>query len=208
MVTDTHADADKADAEVARGGRPRDDAREQAILDAAIEILSEHGYEAMSIEAVASRAKSSKATIYRRWPGKAQLVAEAMRRRSEPMLEEFPDTGSLRTDLLAVVHRIIDGMNGIDGGLMCGLAVAARSDAEFARLMSSYMHEHKLRSVSLLISRAQERGELPPAADPETILKVAPGVVLFQQINGEPLDETFAAYLVDTVLIPLLHHQP
>jgi AcrR family transcriptional regulator len=198
------ADALKADAEVGRGGRPRDDAREQAILDAAIEILSEIGYEAMSIEAVAHRAKSSKATIYRRWPGKAELVADAMRRRSEPMLEDVPDTGTLRGDLMAMVGRMIESMNGVDGGLMCGIAVAVRNDAEFGRLMASHMHDQKLQNVSLLISRAQDRGELAPTADPGALLKVAPGVALLQQINGEPLDDKFAEYLVDRILIPLL----
>ena len=91
----------------------------------------------MSIEAVAVRARSSKATIYRRWPGKAELVAEAMRRRAEPVLEDLPDTGSLRGDLLALAQRMFDGMKGVDGGLMCGLAVAVRTDAEFGRLMAS-----------------------------------------------------------------------
>ena len=77
-----------------RPGRPASRrAREQAILDAAIDLVAEVGYDAMSIEAVAVRAKSSKATIYRRWPGKAELVAEAMRRRAEPVLEDLPDTG-------------------------------------------------------------------------------------------------------------------
>jgi len=112
---------------VPRGGRPRDESREQAILDAAIDLLAEVGYEGMSIEAVAVRAKSSKATIYRRWPGKAELVADAMRRRSEPILEDLPDTGSLRSDLLALALRMFDGMKGVDGGLMCGLAVAVRT---------------------------------------------------------------------------------
>src|SRR5579863_5183615 len=97
---------------VPRGGRPRDDAREQAILDAAIDLLAEVGYEAMSIEAVAVRAKSSKATIYRRWPGKAELVADAIRRRTEPTLADLPDTGSLRGDLLALVELMCTSMAG------------------------------------------------------------------------------------------------
>src|ERR1700752_4704934 len=95
-----------SEVEVARGGRPRDEGREQAILDAAIDLVAEIGYDAMSIEAVATRARSSKATIYRRWPGKAELVAEAMRRRSEPVLEDLPDSGSLRGDLLTLVQRM------------------------------------------------------------------------------------------------------
>ena len=189
--------------EAARGGRPRDEAREQAILDAAIDLLADVGYEALSIEAVANRAKSSKATIYRRWPGKAELIAEAVRRRSEPMLEPA-DTGSLRGDLLAMVQQMCDSMQGVDGGLFCGLAVAARSDAEFGRLMSSHMHEHKLRSMALIVSRAQDRGELPPAADPALLLQVVPGMALFQQMTGEPLDAGFPEHLVDHILIPIL----
>ena len=189
---------------VPRGGRPRDDSREQAILEAAIDLLAEVGYEAMSIEAVAVRAKSSKATIYRRWPGKAELVAEAIRRRSEPMLEELPDTGSLRTDLLALVERMFEAMAGIDGGLMCGLAVAVRTDAQFGRLVASHLHEEKLRAIGTVLGRAEARGELPPGCDPALVLQVAPGVALFHQMSGEPLDAAFAAHLVDRVLIPLI----
>ena len=194
----------EVEVEAARGGRPRDDAREQAILDAAIDLVAEIGYDAMSIEAVATRAKASKATIYRRWPGKAQLVAEAVRRRSEPVLEDLPDTGSLRGDLLGMAQRMFDGINGVDGGLICGLAVAVRSDAEFGRLVSSHLHEEKLRSIAAILSRAEARGELPPGVDPSLVLQVAPGVALFHQISGEPLDAAFAEHLVDRVLIPLL----
>ena len=191
-------------AEPSRGGRSRDEAREQAILEAAIDLLAEVGYEAMSIEGVAVRAKSSKATIYRRWPGKAELVADAIRRRSEPILEDLPDTGSLRGDLLALARFMFDNMEGVDGGLMCGLAVAVRADAEFGRLMAAHTHEHKLRSIAPIVSRAQARGELPPGADASLILQVAPAVALFHQMNGEPLDVQFAEHLVDHILIPLL----
>ncbi len=197
-------DIDVVEVEGSRGGRPRDDSREKAILDAAIDLIAELGYDAMSIEAVAARAKSSKATIYRRWPGKAELVAEAIRRRAEPVMEDLPDTGSLRGDLLVLVNRMIEGLNGIDGGLMCGLAVAARSDAKLGQLVSSHLHEQKVRSVALLFSRAEARGELAPGVDPSLVLQVAPGVALFHQISGEPLDAVFAEDLVDRILIPLL----
>ncbi len=127
-----------------------------------------------------------------------------MRRRSEPVLEDVPDSGTLRGDLLTLVQRMFDGMQGIDGGLMCGLAVAVRNDAEFGRLMSSHLHEQKLRTVASIVARAEARGELPPGVDPSLVLQVAPGVALFQQISGETLDAAFAEHLVDRVLIPLL----
>src|SRR5215471_15072795 len=190
--------------ETPRGGRPRDEAREQAILEAAIELLAEVGYEAMTIEAVAVRARSSKATIYRRWPGKGELVAEAMRRRTEPVLEDLPDTGSLRGDLLGLAQRMCAGIDGPDGGLICGLGMAVRSDPQFGRLLAAHTYDGKLRSMAEVVSRAEARGEIPPGADPRLILQVAPGVALFHQMSGEPLDAAFSEFLVDRVLIPLL----
>jgi AcrR family transcriptional regulator len=196
--------AGDVDIEVPRGGRPRDDAREQAILEAAIDLLAEVGYEAMTIEAVAVRARSSKATIYRRWPGKAELVAEAMRRRTEPALQDLPDTGSLRGDLLGLTQQMCASISGADGGLMCGLAVAVRSDPEFGRLLAAHTHDSKLRSLAEVLSRAETRGEVRPGVNPELILQVAPGVALFHQMSGETLDSAFAEHLVDHILIPLL----
>jgi AcrR family transcriptional regulator len=201
---DTALEIPEVESETSRGGRPRDESREQAILDSTIDVLAEVGYDAMSIEAVAVRAKSSKATIYRRWPGKAELVAEAMRRRAEATLEELPDTGGLRGDLLGLVRRMFDAMEGVDGGLICGLAVAIRADAQFGQLMASHLHAQKLRSIASILSRAEARGELPAGADPSLVLEIAPGVALFHQMSGEPLDVAFADHLVDRILIPLL----
>jgi AcrR family transcriptional regulator len=200
-ATDTPATGDP---EPSRGGRPRDDAREQAILEAATDLLAEVGYEALSIEGVATRAGSSKATIYRRWPGKAELVADALRRRHEPEAFDIADTGSLRGDLLAAVGVMLDNMAGMDGGLICGLAVAVRSDAELGRTLSAQKAEYKKQLASLVISRAQRRGELPDQVDPAALTDVAPAVALFRHMNGEPLDAGFAEHLVDRVIIPLL----
>jgi AcrR family transcriptional regulator len=195
---------DFVEPESARSGRPRDEAREQAILDAATDLLAEQGYEALSIEGVATRAGSSKATIYRRWPGKAQLVAEALRRRHIPAAVELPDTGTLRGDLLAVVQNISDSMAGVDGGLLIGLAVAIRSDAELGRLLEAQKAAYKRDLASMIISRAQRRGELPPQVASTALAEVAPAVLLFRQMRGEPLDSAFAEHLVDDILIPLL----
>src|SRR5580698_2904876 len=82
---------------------PRAEAREQAILDAALELLMEVGYDRLSIDALAERARAGKATIYRHWSGKAQIVAEAVRCRAEETMEVVPDTGPLRGDLLELL---------------------------------------------------------------------------------------------------------
>src|SRR5690349_18299552 len=79
--------------------RPRvEGEREQEILDSTIDILSEVGYDRLTMDAVATRAKASKATLYRRWNGKAQLVIDALISQKEP--HALPDTGSLREDMI------------------------------------------------------------------------------------------------------------
>ncbi|HEX4863708.1 MAG TPA: TetR/AcrR family transcriptional regulator [Acidimicrobiales bacterium] len=187
-----------------RGGRPRDEARDQAILEAALDLLAEVGYDAMSIESIATRAKVSKATIYRRWPGKAELVVDALRSRHEPHMVDPEDTGNLRGDLLAAVNNMLEQIAGMDGALICGMATAVRADAQLGQMLLADKKAYSERLAGLIISRAQARGELPADADPGPILKVAPGVALFRQMTGEPLDRAFAEYLVDDVVIPLL----
>ncbi|MBO0728623.1 MAG: TetR/AcrR family transcriptional regulator [Acidimicrobiaceae bacterium] len=192
--------------ESSRAGRPRDEAREQAILDAALELVAEVGMDRMSMDAVAARAKASKATIYRRWPGKTELVLEAIQRLS-PTSDELADTGSLRGDLLAATRVMCANMSGVDGGLMCGLAAAIRNDAALGQALGR-MHEAKEAVTATIVARAKARGELPDSTDAALISEVAPGVTLNRLLNGEPLDEPFVIHLVDRILLPLLHVRP
>ena len=186
-------------------GRPRDEAREQAILDAAIALVAEIGYDAMSMEAVASRAGVSKATIYRRWTGKTELVADAIARmHPTDELAEPDDTGSLRGDLMTLILTMFAKVSGIDGGLFCGLAVAMRADSELGRLLDKGKREYNERIQELIVSRARARGEIPPSVDPPQLMDVVMGVSLLHLMSGRPLDSEFADYLVDRVLMPLL----
>lgn len=187
-----------------KGGRPRDEGRDQAILEAALELIVEVGYEAMSMEAVANRAGVSKATIYRRWPGKAQLVGDAIRRGEEGNQADPEDTGSLRGDLLSFVHSLLAAIGGVDGGLVCGLAVAVRSDPELGRLMAGHKQEQHQRVTSLIVSRAAQRGEISTTGDPPAIVEAAVGMALFRVMSGEPLTPEFAEHIVDRILIPSL----
>src|SRR5271165_3463260 len=91
-------------------------AREQAILAAAAELVAEIGYERVTVDAIAARARASKATMYRKWPGKAELVADALRRQAEGQSAELPDTGSARGDLLWIVRSIALTFTSADGG--------------------------------------------------------------------------------------------
>lgn len=179
-------------------------ARSNAILDAAVEVVAEVGYDRTTMDAVAARAKASKATIYRHWPDKASLVVEALRARACGD-EEAPDTGSLRGDLESLVRRAITSMSGIDGPLLVGLLAASAHDAELAALMRARLHEDKLRTIEAFLVRARDRHEINGDVGAEVVGDVLPGAVFMRVIVlGVPPDEPFIRRLVDDILFPLL----
>ncbi len=185
---------------------PRGEAREQAILDAALELVMEVGYDRLSMDALAERAHASKATIYRRWSGKAQVVAEAIRRRKSGR-HTVPDTGSLRQDLLEVLGTMCISLDG-DEALVAGVMSAMRTDTELAGLMRSQVLDGDS-PTDIVVARAVARGELAPGTSGALVNEVAPAVVMLRLVfRGEPLDEAFLVHLVDEIALPLLHRSP
>ena len=191
---------------VKRPSGPRAEAREQAILDAALELLMEVGYDRLSMDALAERAKAGKATIYRHWTGKAQIVAEAVRRLKMPSLAVAVDTGSLRGDLLGELQLMCDTMTTEDAAIVAGVMSAMRTDAELAHLVRSQVIETKRGKFKVIIERAVERGELPTDSTADVVEEVMPAMLINRLvIQGEPLDEVFAVHMVDDIVLPLLH---
>jgi AcrR family transcriptional regulator len=177
--------------------------REQEILRAAYELLGEVGYEALRLDAVAARARASKATLYRHWPGKAQLVADAVRV-CKVTNHDFPDTGSLRGDLVAALEIMSATMKSEDGPLFAGLVMAMLNDPEFAAEMRG-LQEAKSTAASVIHARAVSRGEISADSDPHLIDEIAPAQMFMQCFaRGEPLDGPFIDHLVDDILMPLL----
>jgi AcrR family transcriptional regulator len=190
--------------EPATAGAGRGPARESAICAAALELLAEVGYDQMSMDAVAARARASKATIYRRWPGKRELVVHAIRCRG-PQHLELPDTGSLRGDIIATLRMVHAGIGAQDVALLAGVLRAMRGAPEIAEPLRKQMLDEKREIGRTIVRRAVERGELGPAADPEMFQEVAPALMFFRVlVTGEPVDEDFLAHAADDVLIPLL----
>jgi AcrR family transcriptional regulator len=182
----------------------RDEARSHAILDAAIELLAEVGFDRMTMDAVASRARASKATIYRYWPDKTAVVLDALRRRGS-FVPHLPDTGSLRGDLETYVREAAAATAGIDGSLVVGLLAVAARDPELSALLSQQIHEEQIPILTELIARAHERREVGPDVDATVINEVLPGALIMHLlVLGLPDDETFIRHLVDEILIPLL----
>jgi AcrR family transcriptional regulator len=184
----------------------RSEASELAILEAALSLVAEVGYDRLSMDALAERARASKATIYRRWSGKAEVVAAAMRQRSAHSENDLVDTGSLRGDLLAHFQKACDAMSEKDGALVAGLLRAMQGDPELAQLIRTQMLDSKLATVEEVVKRAVARGELAADADAATATEVMTAVTFARLLlTGELLDEAFCLHLADDIVIPLLH---
>jgi AcrR family transcriptional regulator len=182
--------------------RPRvEGLREQAILDATLEVLAEVGYDRLTMDAVAARAKASKATLYRRWTGKATLVVEALHHSKG--VEEAPDTGSLRGDLLAISC----GLGGLaDTGTVASIAsiiTAIAHDEDFGAAFRAHVLEHKMAATRVVWQRARDRGELRDDVDVDLLQAALPGIVLHRVfVLGERPDVDLVTRVVDQIILP------
>jgi AcrR family transcriptional regulator len=178
--------------------------RDVAICDATLALLLEVGYDRMSMDAVAARAHASKATIYRRWPGKQELVLDAVRARGVG-LTVAEDTGSLRGDLVATYRSAVRGSAADDADLIAGVLRAMRSAPELADCVRSQVIESKCDVSRIIVARAVARAELPAETDPLILHEVASALWFHRVlVVGGPVDDAFIAHVVDDVLIPLL----
>jgi AcrR family transcriptional regulator len=182
----------------------RDEGRIQAILDATIELLAEVGFDRMTMDTIASRAQASKATIYRHWADKTELVLDALRSHGS-IVPDVPDSGTLRGDLEAYARGAAAATAGIDGSLVVGLLAVAARDPELAALLSLQVHDAQIPMLTELVDRARGRSEVGSDIDATVISEVLPGALIMHLIVlGLPDDEVFIRRLVDHVLIPLL----
>ncbi|MGH7910142.1 MAG: TetR/AcrR family transcriptional regulator [Candidatus Dormibacteraceae bacterium] len=169
--------------ERARPGRKRSAERRQAILEASLDLLAEHGYGRLSIEGVAARAGAGKQTIYRWWPGKADLLLEAL---TGVAGIEIPtdDTGSYASDL----RRFLVAAFGVGGDariveVLRGLMAESLLDPAFARRFRDGFLERRRSALRAVFVRARERGDLPPSPAPETVLDLVFGVVWYRALT-------------------------
>ena len=188
-------------AEVARSlGRPRSAAADRSIIDAALACFAESGLEGLTMDAVAARAGVSKATIYRRYPGKVELVmaaAEELSREQVPI----PDTGSLSGDLRATLANLTRLLTATVSGRAVGmLAAEIQRNPELAAAHRAFIVQRR-RSTAGVVQRAVERGELPPGVDAELLADLAIAPVFHRAlITGDPLDDAFLDAVVGLVI--------
>ncbi len=183
--------------------RPRvEGAREDEILDATLDLLLEVGYDRLTMDAVATRSRSSKATLYRRWDGKPSLVVDAMvRAKNAPSVEEH-DTGSLRGDLVSTFCGA-HGMTREATGLLGAVLTAAASDPEFAARFREEFIAPKLLVSRSLYQRAIERGEIAASVDVDIIAPALAGILLHRSfVLGLVPDDATVERVIDHVILP------
>ena len=183
-----------------RPGRPRSAEADEAILEAAVDLFAEVGLEGLTVEGVAARAGVGKATIYRRYPGKVDLVVAAARRFTEGPVEA-PDTGTTRGDLRELVDGLVRLLTNTPLGRVLPILIAARTrvpelDVAYAEIVAA-----KRARSGVVIRRAIERGDLRADADPELVADFYVSPIFYRfLITNAPLDDAFAAAIVDTTM--------
>ncbi|MFC8963696.1 TetR/AcrR family transcriptional regulator [Streptomyces sp. NPDC057094] len=185
-------------------GRPRDTSRGLAILEATLSLLTEVGYEQLSMEAVAARSGSAKTTIYRRYRDKAALVAAAVEHRAQATPPE-PAADDLRENLLGLVSWLARQIAEQEIGMLGALFAGMRSDARLAEEMRRILRRDEAAMTDEPLQKAIRHGERLTPLAAGLFAEVAPAVIVHRiVIAGEPCDEPFVAHLVDDILLPLL----
>jgi len=184
--------------------RPRVEGdRELEIFEATLDVLAEVGYDRLTMDAVAAEAKASKATLYRRWSSKPELVAEAVcAQKARP---ETPDTGSLRGDLIAAYCGLGGFADQRAMSILAAVVTAMARDEEFADVYRREFLAPKQAAMRLVLERAVARGEIRDDVDLDLIGPALPGIVLHRVfLLGEEGSPELVARVVDRVILPAL----
>ncbi|MFD8818102.1 TetR/AcrR family transcriptional regulator [Streptomyces sp. NPDC059627] len=180
--------------------------REAELYEAVLDLLREVGYDALTMDAVAARTKSSKATLYRQWGGKAELVAKAVRYQKPSAAIGEIDTGSLRGDLHALTMRSDDCEMEQNSALMRALAMAVHGNPDLLKAFKEHLIEPEMAQFRQVLQRAIDRGEI--RADNPAI-----GFLMHMMIGGfaartlideQPPTQTFVLSYIDAVVLPAL----
>ena len=185
-----------------RRGRPRSEKARQAILHAAAELLLNHGLGAVSMDTVAERAGVSKATIYRWWPAKETLALDALENEWAVGAIDPPDTGTLRGDLLALLHPWAHLVTTRPyARVIAALVTKAHTDPAFAGEYVAHLVTPRRDRARTAFARAADRGEIPPDPPVDVALDLIYGPLYHRLLNGHaPLNDRFVRDVIDMAL--------
>ncbi|WP_179271542.1 TetR/AcrR family transcriptional regulator [Actinomadura meyerae] len=193
-----------------RRGRPRSEAADARILDAALESLLERGYDRFSVDEVAMRAGVAKTTLYRRWPTKDHLIVTVVARLQDSVPVEY--TGDVREDLTRYLGEIVAGLHRMrragrpaasgdaSAGLVAEVAAAAARHADVGAAVQAMFHRRNALVLTLL-ERARESGELHAGVEPEVLFDQLAGALYYRLlVTGRPIDGAYVDRLVASAL--------
>lgn len=185
-------------------GRPRDASRDDALRQAALEVMAEVGYRALTMDAVASRARAGKATIYRRWESKLDLVIDTCTQLASQNLTE-PDNGSLAEDLREFLNSFAAFLSGPIGKAAQALVGELPHEPELATAFRETFLISQRDVLRGILERASERGEIRAHAPLGMAVELAGAALIYRlMLTGDPLDAPFVNRVVDQVLLPLV----
>jgi AcrR family transcriptional regulator len=187
-----------------RPGRPRDVRADAAIRQAAIEVLADKGPGGFTVDEVAARAGCGKATIYRRWPSRANLLLDTAH--SMGLEPELVDTGSVRSDLALLITQLAAKLHDTAAGrIMPGVMAEAAVNPEMRAVLSAFVQDRRKRPREV-VERAVARGQLPPGTDIELVLDLVGAVPFYRElVSGQSLDDRYAERVVDAILAAVCH---
>lgn len=170
------------------------------MLEAAASVVADCGYEAFSVEEVARRSGVNKTTIYRRWPTKADLIAESVRERSERLVPRT-QSESLAGDLRQLTRLVAANIGSDVGGRMTKSLIAATTSSLALGELGSAFWSERLAEAEEIFVRAIERGDVPADIDGSLVIQVLIGPLYVRLLlTNEPIDQAFADRVAEFVL--------
>jgi AcrR family transcriptional regulator len=189
-----------------KASRRRGAELEEAILDAAWDVLTETGYRGFTYEAVAARAGTSRPVLYRRWPGREDLLIAALRARWAAERIELPDTGTLRGDAIGLLRNASAGRSRFAVVMSVQLTEYFRdTGTSFMDLRDRLGIQGRASGMETIVARAVERGELPAMPRSRRVVNLPFDLFRHEMLmTMRPLDDAAIAEIVDDVWLPLL----
>jgi AcrR family transcriptional regulator len=197
----------------ARPGRPagtrrRGQTLETAIFEAVLEQLQTVGYGGLTMEGVAAAARTGKAALYRRWPGKDELVIDALNY-ALPTAPELPERGNLRDEMVDALRHKTEIINSPAGRAMQSLMAEVERGRPLVRMVYEQVFEPREQLVYSAMRRGVNRGEIHPDAITPLVGEVGPAMLVQRFLgDGGPVPDDYIVAVVDELLMPLLTRVP
>ena len=182
--------------------RRRGDVLVGAIYTAVLDELGESGYAGLSIERVAERAQTGKASIYRRWPSRLELALDTIDH-TLPQVEDLPDTGSTREDVLIVMQRIASVMRSASGDAVRA-CFSPGADQDLADAVRERLLAPRKAAMLEILRRGVARGEVRADAISARIAELGPSLLHGELLHRGQLTDDAVVEIVDDVVLPLL----